>query len=70
MSNARPAEKKVLFGCWSNEPQRINELGQAGLLHPRVFETAKAASDYYAAGRLAQKGDVIVRITVEALQDA
>jgi len=63
------SSKKIAFGCWSNDPQRINEPGQCGILHGRLFSTEKLARDFYHPGTQCDVGDVIVRITVEAISD-
>lgn len=63
-------EKRIVFGCWSNDPHRINEPGQCGILRGRVFATEKSALAFYRPEtHECDRGDVIVRIVVEALSD-
>lgn len=61
-------EKKIAFGLWSNDPQRINEPGQCGLLDARIFQTEKAARDHFRVPPYrTQTDDVIVRLTIETV---
>ena len=72
MSDRTENEKVIAFGCWSNDPQRINAGGQCGLLRGRLFSTEKLAREFYNSGTGRSEctpGDVIVRLTVEALGD-
>jgi hypothetical protein len=64
------AEKRIAFTCWSNDPMRINEDGQCGVIYGRVFSTEAKAREYYQPPFNCSKGDVIVRITAETLSDA
>jgi hypothetical protein len=63
-------EKKVAFGCWSNE-MPIAEKGQCGMLHRRIFSTEKLAREYYRPEERqnCDRDDVIVRVTVETIDD-
>lgn len=63
------AEKVIAFGCWSNDPQRINEPGQCGILHGRLFSTERQAREFYIRPGASESGDVIVRLIVEAIDD-
>lgn len=64
------AEKKIAFTCWNNDPHRINEPGQCGVIFGRLFSTEQLARDYYRLdAATCSSGDVIVRVTVEALGD-
>jgi hypothetical protein len=66
-ADSRPTSKKIAFTCWSNDPQRINVPGQCGILRGRLFSTEKLARDFYQPGEQCDRGDVIVRVTVEAI---
>lgn len=70
MSEAHRTEKKIAFTCWSNDPQRINEKGQCGVIYGRLFSSEALARDYYRPPANCSRGDVIVRVVVEALTDA
>ena len=63
-------EKKVAFGCWSNE-MPIAEKGQCGMLHKRLFSTKKLARKFYKPKQQqnCDRDDVIVRVTVETIDD-
>lgn len=63
------AERKIVFTCWSNDPHRINEPGQCGVIYGRLFSTEKLAREFYRPPENCTRGDVIVRLTVEALSD-
>ena len=60
-------DKKIAFGCWSNEMHVIAERGQAGVLHGRLFQTEKAAREFYGQQCSRIDGDRIVRVTCEDL---
>lgn len=65
-----PSGRVIAFGCWSNDPQRINEDGQCGILHGRLFSTERQAREFYRPhGANCERGDVIIRLTVEAVGD-
>lgn len=59
------SEKVIAFGCWSNDPLRIGEEGQCGVLHGRLFSTEKLARKFYSNRYEATAGDQIVRVVCE-----
>ena len=61
------SEKKIAFTCWNNDPHRINEPGQCGVIHSRLFGTEKAARAYYKPPENCGRDDVIVRVVVETI---
>lgn len=62
-------QKVIAFGCWSNDPHRIGEKGQCGVLHGRVFSTEALAREFYSDPCEHTRGDRIVRVVVEDLGD-
>ncbi len=62
-------EKVIAFTCWSNDPQRIGEKGQCGVVHGRLFSTEKFAREYYSVDYHSTRGDRIVRVVIEDLGD-
>lgn len=62
---AKP-QQKIVYGCWNNE-RGISVEGQAGKLHPTLYDTVEQAKAHYGRSYV---GDVIVKIWCEAVCDA